>query len=215
MSSGYLYYYIFLLVICLPTPPLLSTVSYQCFPLQLPYPPNALPFTTSPYQCVSTYLYQKDSMSSQHVPECIYPHIHLQCFMHRPNSTLKARVDLSLPMKLYQLLFFPFPSAAFVWSTWFGLWLCTPFVSYMPVLFPQKLCGPSGQGPKLVLFPSVMASLTLDPGKGHCRIFGVQQGMKPSLSMSFGVAVIIPQKSHAQAAFRVQAAGLCVRHLMF
>lgn len=135
-------------------------------------------------------------MSSQHVPECIYPHIHLECFMHRPNSSLKAKVDLSLPMKLYQLLFFPFPSATFVWSTWFGIWLCAPIVSYMQMLFPQKHYGPSGQGTKLILLPSVMASSTLHPGKGHCRIFGEQQGMKPSLSMSFGVTMIIQQKSH-------------------
>lgn len=47
----------------------------------------------------------------------------------------------------------------------------------MQELFPQKYDGPPAQGGKLILFLSVMASLTLDPRKGHCRIFGVQQGM--------------------------------------
>lgn len=77
-------------------------------------------------------------MSCQQVPACVYHYIHLECFMHRPHLPLKARLDLSLPMKLYQLLIFPFPSAVFVWSIWFDTWLRTSIISYMQVLLPQE-----------------------------------------------------------------------------
>lgn len=84
------------------------------------------------------YLHQKVSISYQHVRACVYLHLHWKCFIQRLCSSLKARLDLTLPIKLYQLLTFPFPSTAFVWSTWFGIWLCSSIISYMQLLFPQK-----------------------------------------------------------------------------
>lgn len=54
------------------------------------------------------------------LPACTHPHVYLQGCMHRPNSSLEARFELSLPMKLHQPLAFPFPPVALVWSMWWA-----------------------------------------------------------------------------------------------
>ena len=73
-GSGYLYYWLVLLVTSLPLPP-----------LHLLYPSPAHP--SSPcyfisYQNLSSHSYQKGSMNCQQVPACMYPYIRLEFFMH-------------------------------------------------------------------------------------------------------------------------------------
>lgn len=54
------------------------------------------------------------------LPACTHPHMYLQGCMHRPNSSLKARFKLSLPVKLHQPLASPFPPVAFIWPRWWA-----------------------------------------------------------------------------------------------
>ena len=71
-GSGYLYYWLFLLVTSLPLPPLHL--------LYTPSSSSSCYFIS--YQNLSSYSYQKGSMNCQKVPACMYPYIHLEFFMH-------------------------------------------------------------------------------------------------------------------------------------